>query len=43
MITANEEVEIAQKIREGSHAALEKLTKENLRFVVYVAKQYQNQ
>ena len=43
LITAEEEVILAQKIREGDQAALERLTKTNLRFVVYVAKQYQNQ
>ena len=43
MITADEEVELARKIKQGDHAALEKLTKSNLRFVVSVAKQYQNQ
>ncbi|MCH5231049.1 MAG: RNA polymerase sigma factor RpoD/SigA [Muribaculaceae bacterium] len=43
MISAAEEVELAQRIREGDHAALEKLTRANLRFVVSVAKQYQNQ
>ncbi|THD67911.1 RNA polymerase sigma factor RpoD/SigA [Robertkochia marina] len=43
MITADEEVELARRIKQGDHAALEKLTKSNLRFVVSVAKQYQNQ
>jgi RNA polymerase primary sigma factor len=43
LITADEEVKLAQLIRSGSQVALEKLTKANLRFVVSVAKQYQNQ
>ena len=42
LITSDEEVILAQRIREGDQIALEKLTKANLRFVVSVAKQYQN-
>jgi len=43
LITAREEVELAKRIKNGDQSALEKLTKANLRFVVSVAKQYQNQ
>ena len=42
-LSTDEEVELAQRIRKGDHKALERLTKANLRFVVSVAKQYQNQ
>lgn len=42
LISVEEEVNLAQRIRQGDHMALEKLTKANLRFVVSVAKQYQN-
>jgi RNA polymerase primary sigma factor len=43
LLTPDEEIKLAKRIRKGDQAALEKLTKSNLRFVVSVAKQYQNQ
>ena len=43
LISVEEEVELAQRIRKGDRVAIEKLTRANLRFVVSVAKQYQNQ
>lgn len=43
LISTDEEVELAQRIHKGDREALEKLTRANLRFVVSVAKQYQNQ
>jgi len=43
LLTADEEVDLAKRIKQGDQIALEKLTKANLRFVVSVAKQYQNQ
>lgn len=43
MITADEEVELAKRIKNGDRVALDKLTKANLRFVISVSKQYQNQ
>ena len=42
LITADEEVELAKRIKQGDQKALDKLTKANLRFVVSVSKQYQN-
>src|SRR3990172_6648690 len=43
LLTPQEEIDLAQRIKAGDQRALEKLTKANLRFVVSVAKQYQNQ
>lgn len=43
LISAEEEVELAQRVREGDEVALQRLTKANLRFVISVSKQYQNQ
>ena len=43
LVSIEEEIELAQRIRKGDRKALERLTKANLRFVVSVAKQYQNQ
>ncbi len=43
LLTPQEEIDLARRIKKGDQKALEKLTKANLRFVVSVAKQYQNQ
>ena len=43
LLSANQEVELTRKIKKGSQTALDTMTKANLRFVVSVAKQYQNQ
>ncbi|MDZ7345070.1 MAG: RNA polymerase subunit sigma, partial [candidate division KSB1 bacterium] len=43
LLSAEEEIELAKRIKQGDQNALERLTKANLRFVVSVAKQYQNQ